>query len=386
MNDVFFLVIAVVFVVLSFVILYRQGRGAKLRKDMRSADGAESEINELIDDATPFHAGLPDDFTPTVMKVEGQPEVSLTEALKKTEESFWGRIRGVFASSSHSPQVLDEIEEVLYTSDLGPQTVERLMVALRKKMSKGELSDLEGLKQGLREEILEVFKAGNKAEDATKRETESELSELFLKSGGGPLVFLIVGVNGVGKTTTIGKLSALFARMNKKVLVAAGDTFRAAAEKQLKTWTDRAQVEIFSLEGTKDPSAVAFDAISKATAKNYDVVIIDTAGRLHNQSHLMEELKKMKRVMAKVIPESPHHSWIILDANNGQNALAQAREFHKAIHLDGVILTKMDGTAKGGIAISIVQELDIPIRFIGVGESLQDLRPFQAEAFVAAIL
>jgi fused signal recognition particle receptor len=195
----------------------------------------------------------------------------------------------------------------------------------------------------------------------------------------------VVGVNGAGKTTSIGKIAGQLAHSGKRVLVAAGDTFRAAAGNQLKTWTDRAQVEIFSPEGVTDPSAVAFDAVSKGKAQGYDVVIVDTAGRLHTQSNLMEELKKMKRVITKVIPEAPHETLIVLDANSGQNALMQAREFHKALGLTGVVLTKMDGTAKGGVAVGLAHELKIPIRLIGVGEKIGDLRPFSVKEFVESI-
>ncbi|HPI40799.1 MAG TPA: signal recognition particle-docking protein FtsY [Pseudobdellovibrionaceae bacterium] len=384
MNELIFLLMAVGFVLLSFFLLSKPGL-TKIRKDTLKKDSLQSEDpgNELIDDATPFEPGMVDDFTPALAKNENTPAKKISEALKKTEENLWGRIRNIFTINQAPSELLEKIEEVLYTSDLGPRTVERLMTSLNQKLKKNELSDLETLKRELKSEMLQVFKDLKNQEHF---ELKDELNSLFAKRTEGPLVLLVVGVNGVGKTTTIGKLSAAFAKEGKKVLVAAGDTFRAAAEKQLKTWTDRAQVEIFSPEGTKDPSAVAFDAISKAKAKAYDVVIVDTAGRLHNQGHLMEELKKMKRVMTKVIPESPHYSWIVLDANNGQNALVQAREFHKAISLDGVILTKLDGTAKGGIAVSIVHELGLPIQFIGIGETINDLQVFNAEEFVSAIL
>jgi fused signal recognition particle receptor len=196
---------------------------------------------------------------------------------------------------------------------------------------------------------------------------------------------MIVGVNGAGKTTSIGKLSSQMALQGKRVLVAAGDTFRAAAGGQLKAWTERAQVEIFSPEGVTDPSAVAFAAVTKGLKDNYDIVIIDTAGRLHTQANLMEELKKMKRVMGKVIPEAPHEVIIVLDANSGQNALMQAREYNNALSLTGAILTKMDGTAKGGVAVGLANELQIPIKFIGVGERIQDLRSFSSQEFVESI-
>lgn len=298
-----------------------------------------------------------------------EEEVSLKKALRNTEENIFGRIRTLFTANQPLGH-LEEIEEVLYTSDLGPQTVQKLMTALE-DMNRKEKGDLEKVRSVLKQEMQAVF---------------SKVSDSRIHwSPSGPTVLMIVGVNGAGKTTSIGKLSAQYAQQGKRVLVAAGDTFRAAAGGQLKVWTERAQVEIFSPDGVTDPSAVAFDAVSKAKSQNYDVVIIDTAGRLHTQANLMEELKKMKRVMTKVIPESPHEVIIVLDANSGQNALIQAKEYNAALQLTGAILTKMDGTAKGGVAVGLANELQIPIKFIGVGERIQDLRHFSSQDFVESI-
>jgi fused signal recognition particle receptor len=205
---------------------------------------------------------------------------------------------------------------------------------------------------------------------------------------------MVVGVNGAGKTTSIGKITSQLAILNQKVLVAAGDTFRAAAGGQLKVWTDRANsnsgaeglVEIFWPENTNDPAAVAFDAVTKAKSKNFDYVILDTAGRLHTQNNLMDELKKVKRVMSKVIDTAPHETWIVLDANSGQNALNQAVEFNKALEITGVVLTKMDGTAKGGVALGVVDVLQKPIKLIGVGEKITDLRIFDQSEYIKSIL
>lgn len=304
--------------------------------------------------------------------------VDLKEALKKTEENLFGRIRNLFKSEAPSKH-LEEIEEILYTSDLGPTTVQRLMSALEDKLSKKERADYETVRDALKEEIKNIFAGSHSVSPV-----EDILSKIQFASAG-PTVLMIVGVNGAGKTTSIGKISSQLASQGKKVLVAAGDTFRAAAGGQLKVWTDRAQVEIFSPEGVTDPSAVAFDAVAKGKAQNYDVIIVDTAGRLHTQSNLMEEIKKMKRVMAKVIPEAPHETLIVLDANSGQNALLQAKEFHNALTLTGAILTKMDGTAKGGVAVGLAQELQIPIKLIGVGERIQDLRVFSSQEFVDSL-
>lgn len=310
--------------------------------------------------------------------VSDLPSVDLADALKKTEENLFGRIRSLFKSGD-SNQHLDDIEEILYTSDLGPITVQRLMAALHEKLSRKERADYDTVRDTLKEEIKNIFAGSH-----SSAPTSGILSKINFATSG-PTVLMIVGVNGAGKTTSIGKISAQLAAEGKKVLVAAGDTFRAAAGGQLKVWTDRAQVEIFSPEGVTDPSAVAFDAVAKGKAQNYDVVIVDTAGRLHTQANLMEEIKKMKRVMTKVIPEAPHETLIVLDANSGQNALMQAKEFHNALELTGAVLTKMDGTAKGGVAVGLAQELQIPIKLIGVGERIQDLRTFSAQEFVDSL-
>ncbi|MCX7978688.1 MAG: signal recognition particle-docking protein FtsY [Bdellovibrionaceae bacterium] len=300
----------------------------------------------------------------------------LQQILSKTEENIFGRIRGLF--SKNSPPHLEEIEEVLYTADLGPKAVQKLTTALEKTLSGQELRNLDQVREVLHSQIKDIF---------------SSLQVAAVENGGinlrwahdGPTVFLIVGVNGAGKTTTIGKFAAMFASQGKKVLVAAGDTFRAAASEQLRTWTERASVEIFSPPGVSDPSAVAFDALQMARAKAYDLVLIDTAGRLHTQEHLMQELAKVRRVITKVIPEAPHETLVVLDANNGQNALVQARQFNEVVPLTGAILTKMDGTAKGGVAVGLAAELGLPVKFIGVGERISDLRPFSTEEFIRSI-
>ncbi|MFN7454638.1 MAG: signal recognition particle-docking protein FtsY [Pseudobdellovibrionaceae bacterium] len=307
-----------------------------------------------------------------------QKLVSLKEALSVTQGQFWGRISSVFSGST--PQFWEDLEEVLYTSDLGPQTVERLLSSVKDQLSNSEQKNLETVKSAMKSEFLQIFEGAGVQEP----KTTSQLQYLNLKAQ--PTVWLIVGVNGVGKTTSIGKIAAKLASEGKKVLVAAGDTFRAAAGNQLRTWTERAQVEIFSPEGVKDPSAVAFDAVAKAKAQNYDVVLIDTAGRLHTQAHLMDELKKVKRVLQKIDGTYPHETLIVLDANSGQNALLQAKQFHEAVQLTGVVLTKMDGTAKGGVAVGLSHELRLPIRLIGVGEKIEDLRPFSPREFVDSVI
>lgn len=312
---------------------------------------------------------------------EANDETNTVEkALSKTRENFWGRIKNAFSSNSVKP--LDEVEEVLYTADIGSTTVQSLMSHLDESLSSSDKKDMETVKRTLREKILSILRVSNGSAD----HDHLDIPRRIKWAAEGPTVLMIVGVNGAGKTTTIGKLSALMASQGKRVLVAAGDTFRAAAQNQLKVWTDRAQVEIFSPEGVTDPSAVAFDAVAKAKAQGYDLVIVDTAGRLHTQVNLMEELKKVKRVMGKNNPEAPHNVWIVLDANSGQNALIQAREFHQALDLTGVILTKMDGTAKGGVVIGISNELKIPIKILGIGERIHDLKPFSQQEYVDSII
>lgn len=326
--------------------------------------------------------------SPTLVLVEPEPEANLKQALKKTEESFFGRIKKAF-SNADKKIVLEQIEEVLYTSDLGPTTVQKLLAVVDEELSSKESAQLDAVKHVLKKQMLEILKPFYHENDGSKK-----VSELLVTASAGPTVLMVVGVNGAGKTTSIGKMTAQLASQGKKVLVAAGDTFRAAAGGQLKAWTDRAQVssdeggivEIYWPENTKDPSAVAFDALTKAKAQNFDYVILDTAGRLHTQAPLMDELKKVKRVMTKVIVEAPHNTWIVLDANSGQNALMQAKEFNQALGLTGIVLTKMDGTAKGGVALGVVDQLQIPVKLVGIGEKTNDLKSFDYEEYVDSIL
>lgn len=316
----------------------------------------------------------PVEVSPKVPIIQDKPK-DLKDVLSQTKSSLFGRLKGVF-SSSHSltDDDIEELEEVLYTSDLGPRTVSRLMQSVYSKWEPEADKTLESLVSVLKLEMQSIF---------------SEVQSDFLIDKipvDKPYVLMIVGVNGAGKTTTIGKLSHLFAQKNLKTMVVAGDTYRAAAQDQLKVWSERSQVELFSPEGVKDPSAVAYDAINFAKSKNFDVVILDTAGRLHTQDNLMEELKKIKRVVQKVMPEAPHEILIVLDANSGQNALIQTEKFNQALGLTGAVLTKLDGTAKGGVAVGLACEYKLPIKAIGVGEKTEDLRGFNANEFVDSIL
>jgi fused signal recognition particle receptor len=300
-----------------------------------------------------------------------EPAVTLQDALAATRGGFFARLSHLFGGGRRE-EIWENLEEALYLSDMGSQTVQRLLSAAQGKFSLLHPPESEDVVRGvLREEMKRIF---------------SEIPGESKRIGQGPEVWLVVGVNGVGKTTTIGKLAAQWAQAGAKVLVAAGDTFRAAAQSQLRVWTDRAQVEIFELPQTKDPAAVAYSALERALALGFDKVLIDTAGRLHTAVNLMEELKKVKRVLTKLHPDAPQHTVLVLDASQGQNALVQARQFHQAVGLTGVILTKMDGTAKGGVAVGIAEEMKLPIIYLGVGEKVTDLRPFEYQEFVEAII
>lgn len=312
------------------------------------------------------------------LKVVTQVEkVSLKDALSKSRKNFWSHLS--FSNTDKIDTILEQIEEALYLGDVGPQTVSHLVGRAQEHFKSEKLTE-ESLKTFLKNEMSEILgkRSMNKSVYAQLKETTTDSSD--------PQVLMVVGVNGAGKTTTIGKLAQNLASEGKKVLIAAGDTFRAAAGEQLKVWTDRAQAEIFFPEGVKDPSAVAYDAVAKAISQKFDVCIIDTAGRLHTQDNLMAELEKVNRVVGKILPNAPQHRWIVLDANSGQNALFQAKSFNEKLNLTGVVLTKLDGTAKGGMALAVANELNVPIRFIGVGEKAQDLRPFEQSEFVDSLI
>lgn len=269
-------------------------------------------------------------------------------------------------------KVLDELEMRLITADVGVDTTERILSGLRKQVQRKELGNLDALLKALRAALLEIVRP--------------VAVPLVLEDAARPFVILIVGVNGAGKTTTIGKLARRMKEHRLKVMLAAGDTFRAAAVEQLQVWGERNAVPVIAQAAGADPAAVAFDAVQAAKARGIDVLLADTAGRLHTQSNLMEELKKVKRVMGRVDASAPHEVLLVLDASQGQNALQQARLFHEALGVTGIVLTKLDGTAKGGIILAIASELGLPIRFIGTGESAEDFDEFDADSFIDALL
>jgi len=268
-------------------------------------------------------------------------------------------------------EVLDDLETRLLTADVGVEATQQILEDLRKKVARKELDDVDKLIAALTDAIVAILLPVQQRLDISTHK---------------PFVLLVVGVNGSGKTTTIGKLARRYADAGKQVVLAAGDTFRAAAIEQLGVWASRSNAEIIQQQAGADPGAVVFDAVTAARSRRADVVIIDTAGRLHSQAHLMDELKKVKRVIQRVEPSAPHEVLLVLDANQGQNALTQATQFHQAVGVTGLTLTKLDGTAKGGIVIAIAGKLGIPIRFIGVGEQAEDFGEFDARAFATALV
>ncbi len=296
----------------------------------------------------------------------------LTQGLAKTRTRFASGLATLFLGKKMlDSELLELIETQLLTADVGVDATQQLIQSLTQKLSRNELNDAQAALQNLQEEMKAILRPCQSAI------TISETSK--------PFVILVVGINGSGKTTTIGKLAKSLQQSHKNVMLAAGDTFRAAAIEQLQVWGERNQIPVISQQPGADTAAVIYDALESSKAKGMDVLIADTAGRLHTQTNLMEELKKVKRVLAKVDPTAPHETLLVLDASIGQNALNQAQQFHQAIGITGLALTKLDGTAKGGIIFAIAKQMKLPIRFIGVGEGIDDLRPFNADEFVQAL-
>jgi len=295
----------------------------------------------------------------------------MRQGLAKTQAGLVGRIDSLLSGHARvDDDLLEELEEVLITADLGMQTTRRLVDAVEERLGRSEAADPQLVRQVLQQEMI-------------SRLTEVD-SHLDLEQAS-PLVIMVVGVNGVGKTTTIGKLARLWTSQGKKVVLGAGDTFRAAAAEQLAIWGERAGVDVIRHAEGADPGAVAFDAARAAVARKADILLLDTAGRLHTKANLMEELKKIRRILEREIPGAPHETLLVLDATTGQNALIQARLFKEAVEVNGLVLTKLDGTARGGIIVAIANDLGLPVRFVGIGEGADDLRPFDPEMFVRAL-
>lgn len=338
----------------------------------------ESAVNET---AAPIEA-LPVIATPAPIETinvepkDAEPQksaLSFTERLKqgltKTRQQLGGQLNSLFGSGKIDADTYDELETILLTSDIGVAATQRLLDNLKKRVKRENLQEKSALKQALKTELLSVL---------------TPLEMPLQTNTHKPFVIMLAGVNGAGKTTTIGKLAKLFQSQGKSVLIAAGDTFRAAAREQLQVWGERNNVHVIASEGG-DAAAVIFDAVNSAVAKKIDIVIADTAGRLPTQMHLMDEIKKVQRVIDKAYPGAPHEILLVIDANTGQNAVSQVKAFDDALGITGLVLSKLDGSAKGGVIAAIAEARPIPIRFIGIGEAIDDLRPFNAQAFVDAL-
>jgi len=300
----------------------------------------------------------------------------LDKGLSKTKESVFIKLsRAVAGKSKVDDEVLDNLEEILVTSDVGVDTTLKIIARIEERVSRDKYLGTSELNTILKEEIAELLQDNNKEEPV----------DFSIPEGIHPYVILIVGVNGVGKTTTIGKLAYQFKQAGKSVLIGAADTFRAAAVDQLVIWAERAGVPIINQGMDADPASVAFDTLKSALSRDVDVVIIDTAGRLHNKVNLMNELSKIKRVMKKIIPDAPHEILLILDASTGQNAIEQARQFTAATEVNAIALTKLDGTAKGGVVIGISDQFKVPVKYIGIGEKMEDIQVFNRMEFVDSL-
>ncbi len=301
---------------------------------------------------------------------------TLDKGLEKTKESFFGKLtRAVAGKSKVDDDVLDRLEEVLVTSDVGVDTTLDIIGRVERRVSRDKYVTVNELNGILREEIASLLIESN------TEDTES----FVLPEGKKPYVVMIVGVNGVGKTTTIGKLAYQFKKTGKKVYLGAADTFRAAAVEQLEIWSERVGAPVVKQKMGSDPASVAYDTLSSAVANDADIVLIDTAGRLHNKKGLMDELSKIKRVMQKVVPDAPHDVMLVLDGSTGQNAFEQAKQFTQATEVTSIAITKLDGTAKGGVVIGISDRFKIPVRYIGLGEGIEDLQPFNRKEFVNSL-
>ncbi len=333
------------------------------------------QVNRSENEKKSFFKKFFDKTTDAVKTTFGYEKIK--EGLTKTRKNFSDNLRKVLGVGKKIDSgLLDNIEELLITSDIGVDTTEQIINSLKNRIKKENFENSEDLYKILKEEISKILITSSSAKNDSLYEIDVDKK---------PYVILVIGVNGVGKTTTIGKLAYNYKNAGKNVIIGASDTFRAAANEQLEIWADRAGVDIVRQQSGADPAAVAYDTLKSAQAKNKDVVIIDTAGRLHNKTHLMSELDKISRVLKKLKETAPDEVYLILDATTGQNAIFQAKEFEKVAPITGIILTKLDGTAKGGVVIPIANELKIPVRYVGVGEKIDDLQVFSAQNFVDAL-
>lgn len=351
--------------------LKRKKKTAEPQKEPQKKSAIEIADKNIVTEK-PIQTLLPQPTTPKPASEKKRGLFKrLTSGLGKTRKTFSdGMATALLGKKEINDDIIEEVETQLLMADVGVDATKMFISDLTKRLSRKSLKDPEAVLLALKDDMTQLLKT-----------VEQPLN--FFKQQ--PFVILMVGVNGAGKTTTIGKLAKHLQQQGKSVMLAAGDTFRAAAVEQLQVWGERNSIPVIAQSSGSDSAAVIFDAMASAKAKNIDVLIADTAGRLHNKDNLMEELKKIKRVMQKQMGDAPHETLLVLDAGNGQNALSQATQFNQAIDIDGICLTKLDGTAKGGIIFAIAKQLAKPLRFIGVGEQLDDLRPFIADDFIEAL-
>ena len=338
------------------------------RASLKSQQKAPATIKERLEKepAKAIEAKPVEEVEEPVVKTDEETAALYRAGLAKTRGGFVARMGKLFGKKQIDAATVDELEEVLFTADIGPRAADRIFQAVKSGLSKTDLESSDKIWEQIKKTSRDILAVDAPPVDMTKK----------------PFVLLVLGVNGVGKTTTIGKLASLWKAQGKKILLAAGDTFRAAATEQLEEWAKRAEVDIVKGKPNGDPSSVIFDAIKKGADEGYDLVICDTAGRLHSNAGLMDELKKVRRVADKAMAGAPHETWMVLDATTGQNAIAQAKTFKADMEITGIVLTKLDGSSKGGVVLGICDELKVPVRYIGLGEKIGDLRPFDPSAFV----
>jgi fused signal recognition particle receptor len=353
--------LAIALVVLALIMVAL--RRASARSQRKAPETAKERLEA---EGRPAAAKQPE----VVEEEEEKPSDETTEAYKaglaKTRGGFVARIGKLFGKKQIDAATVDELEEVLFTADIGPRAADRIFQSVKSGMSKQDLEDPDKIWAQIKRTSKEILSVDAKPLDMSKK----------------PFVLLVLGVNGVGKTTTIGKLASKWKSEGKKIVLAAGDTFRAAATEQLEEWAKRSGVDIVKGKPQGDPSSVIFDAIKKGVDENYDIVICDTAGRLHSNAGLMDELKKVRRVADKAMAGAPHETWMVVDATTGQNAISQAKTFKADMEISGIVVTKLDGSAKGGVVLGICDELKVPVRFVGIGEKIDDLRPFDPNGYV----
>jgi fused signal recognition particle receptor len=367
------LAVAIVVIALIMVVLRRASATSKARttdsiKERLGIEEQKPERKRREGKEPEAKAAEPEE--PAEEKPSDETTAAYKQGLAKTRGGFVAKLGKLFGKKQIDAQTVDELEEVLFTADIGPRAAERIFQSVKSGLSKADLEQSDKIWEQIRKTSRDIVAVDAPALDLAKHK---------------PFVLLVLGVNGVGKTTTIGKLAQRWKSEGKKVLLAAGDTFRAAATEQLEEWAKRAAVDIVKGKPNGDPSAVIFEAVKKGVDEKYDLVICDTAGRLHSNAGLMDELKKIRRVTAKAMEGAPHETWMVLDATTGQNAISQAKTFKADMEITGIVLTKLDGSAKGGVVLGICDELQVPVRFVGIGEKIGDLRPFDPAAFVEAL-